>query len=173
MRKYGQEGFFRLTYVEPKHQSNSHNQAGVNDFQHLIWMFWVCQLFPTWYNIDYSQLMSRFDRYQLQLVHPNMEHGPVIKIQHETSQTNFDTALCHSTFSIHCTNLFLHFSCVFTFLEIIKHNMPKMLLFFLPSSIFKWLHKNSPMLIFFLNARWYDNCHIQSNKIVSNEVKDD
>ena len=38
-----------------------------------------------------------------------------------------------STFSIHCTNLFLRFSYVFTFLEIIKHNMPKMLLF---SSIF-------------------------------------
>ena len=34
--KYGQEGFFRLTYVEPKHESNSHNQAGANDFQHLI-----------------------------------------------------------------------------------------------------------------------------------------
>ena len=26
MWKYGQEGFFPLTYVEPKHQSNSHNQ---------------------------------------------------------------------------------------------------------------------------------------------------
>ena len=32
MRKYSQEGFFRLTYVEPKHQSNPHNQAGANDF---------------------------------------------------------------------------------------------------------------------------------------------
>ena len=38
MRKYGQEGFFHLTYVEPKHQSNSHNQAGANDFQCLIWI---------------------------------------------------------------------------------------------------------------------------------------
>ena len=27
MRKYGQEGFSRLTYVEPKHQSDSHNQV--------------------------------------------------------------------------------------------------------------------------------------------------
>ena len=35
----------------------------------------------------------------------------------------------HSTFSIHinCTNLFLHFSCVFTFLEIRKHNTLKIL----------------------------------------------
>ena len=36
MRKYGQEGFFRLTYVERKHQSDSQNQAGANDFQRLI-----------------------------------------------------------------------------------------------------------------------------------------
>ena len=26
--------------------------------------------------------------------------------------------------------------------------------------------------VFFLNARWYDNCHIEFNKSVSNEVKD-
>ena len=39
MQKYGQEGFFHLTYVEPKHQSNSHNQASANDFQRLIWIF--------------------------------------------------------------------------------------------------------------------------------------
>ena len=39
MRKYGQEGFFCLPYVEPKHQSNEHNQADANDFQHLIWIF--------------------------------------------------------------------------------------------------------------------------------------
>ena len=39
MWKYGQEGFLRLTYVEPKHQSDSHNQAGANDFQHLIRIF--------------------------------------------------------------------------------------------------------------------------------------
>ena len=31
--------------------------------------------------------------------------------------------------------------------------------FYLPSSILKWLHKNSPILMFFLNARWYDSCH--------------
>ena len=39
MQKCGQEGFFRLTYVEPKHQSDEHNQARANDFQHLIWVF--------------------------------------------------------------------------------------------------------------------------------------
>ena len=35
-------------------------------------------------------------------------------------------SISHSTFSIHCTNLFLHFSCI-TFLAIKKHNTPKML----------------------------------------------
>ena len=39
MQKYGQEGFFPLTYVEPKHQSNSHNQAGGNDIQCLVGYF--------------------------------------------------------------------------------------------------------------------------------------
>ena len=41
MRKYGQEGFFRLIYVEPKHQSDKHNQAGANDFQHVVLMLIV------------------------------------------------------------------------------------------------------------------------------------
>ena len=37
----------------------------------------------------------------------------------------------HSTFSIHCTNLFLCvFGCVFTFLKITTHNTPKMMLIF-------------------------------------------
>ena len=39
MRKYGLEGFFCLTYMETKHQSNEHSQAGANDFQGLIWIF--------------------------------------------------------------------------------------------------------------------------------------
>ena len=39
--------------------------------------------------------------------------------------------ISYSTFSTHCTNLFLWFSCVFTFLEIIKHNMPKILFSFI------------------------------------------
>ena len=68
---------------------------------------------------------------------------------------------------------FLHLSCVFTFLEIIKHNMPKMLLF---SSIFNIKMATQKVTKFdksvFLNACYYDSCHIQSNKVVSNEVKD-
>ena len=41
--------------------------------------------------------------------------------------------ISHSMVSIHCTNIFLHCGCAFTFPEIIMHDMPKMLLF---SSIF-------------------------------------
>ena len=40
-------------------------------------------------------------------------------------------SISHSTFSIYCTKLCLHFSCIVTFLEIIKHNMPKTLHMFL------------------------------------------
>ena len=36
-----------------------------------------------------SQLMSQFDRYQLQLVYLTMEHSPARNLQHETSQTTF------------------------------------------------------------------------------------
>ena len=35
----GEGGFFHLTYVEPKHQSDAHNQDGANDFQRLIRIF--------------------------------------------------------------------------------------------------------------------------------------
>ena len=51
-------GFFHLTYVEPKHQSNSHKQACANDFRQLIMIHWVCWLSPVGYIADYPQLMS-------------------------------------------------------------------------------------------------------------------
>ena len=80
--------------------------------------------------------------------------------------------ISHHT-SIHSTDLFCISVVFLTFLEIIKHDMLKMLLFSLLFSILKWLLKNSPILIFFLKM------HVdmiaatkQSNKIVSNEVKD-
>ena len=92
--------------------------------------------------------MPRFDCYQLQLVYSAMEHCPARNLQHKTSQTTLTLSNSHSTFSIHCTNFsFLLFSCSFTFLEIIKHNMLKTLFF--PSSIVKCLYKNSQILIYF------------------------
>ena len=43
----------------------------------------------------------------------------------------------------------LYFSGAFTFLEITKHNMPPKFAFILSSSVLKWLHKNSPILLMF------------------------
>ena len=58
--------------MEPKHQSDEYNQAGADDFQHLIWVFWVYWLSPVWHNVDFSQLMSQFELYQFQQVYPTM-----------------------------------------------------------------------------------------------------
>ena len=126
MWKCGQEGFFHLTYGERKHQSNSHNQNGANDFQSLIWIFSVCWLSPTWYNVDCSQLLFWFDHYQLQLVYQIMEQHPARNPRHETSQTTLDKFdLLHTLHISFCV-----FQLRFTLLKIIKHSMPKMLLFF-------------------------------------------
>ena len=74
--------------------------------------------------------MSQFDCYQLQLVYPTVEYQPV-KISTMKLQKPLLTRLInHSTFSIHCTNIFLHFGCVFTFPAIIKHNGWKRCFFF-------------------------------------------
>ena len=93
----------------------------------------------------------------------NWSTGPWSTIQWEISSTKLHKLLLtcsinHSTVSICCTKFFVGFRCIHTFLEIIKHNMLKMLLF-LPWSVLKWLHKNSPILSFLKNARWYDSCH--------------
>ena len=74
--------------------------------------------------------------------------------------------------SPYTTQIFLQFSCVFTFLEIIKNNIPKIIAYFLPSLILKRLHKNSPILIHFLMHADTTAVTIQSNGIVSNDGKD-
>ena len=118
MWKNSQEGFFCFSFVKHKHQSNEHSQAGTIHSQWWIWMFWVCQLSHMWYNVDYSQLTSRFDRYQLQQVY--QLRGT---IQQETSSRKLCKPLLahlisHSTFSIHWTKLSIFFFSVvvFTFL---------------------------------------------------------
>ena len=88
--------------------------------------------FLPWYNVDCSQLMSRFDHYQLHLAYLTVERRPTRNLQHETSQTTFDTfdQSQHLLHTLYKSFFFLHFSCVFTFLEIIKHRMLKMCIFF-------------------------------------------
>ena len=105
-------------------------QLGGNDFRCLIWIFWVCWLSPKWCNVDCSQLMSWFDRYQLQLVYLTREHGPGRNLQQETLQTSFNlfNQSQHLRHTREKSFLFWCFSCVYTFLEIIEHTIPQMLL---------------------------------------------
>ena len=94
----------------------------------LVWIFWVRQLSPTWHVVDCLQLVSWVDRCQPQLL-PDCGASSSM----ETSQTTFDTfdQSQHFLHTLHRSFL-LSFSCVFTFLEIIKHNMPKRLHIFFP-----------------------------------------
>ena len=73
-----------------------------------------------------------------------LKHCPRKSLQHVTIDT-FDQSQ-HLLHSLH-RSFFLLFSCIFTFLEIIKHNMSKCCCFHL-SLILTWLHKNSKILIF-------------------------
>ena len=71
-----------------------------------------------WYNVDWSQLMSSFDRCQLQLVYLTVEHQPERNLQQETSQTTCDT-FNQSQHLLHT----LHKSCFFisiAFLPLLK-----------------------------------------------------
>ena len=151
---------FCLTYVEPKHQNDKHNQAVTYYFQHLMWIFWVCWLSPTWYNVDCSQLMSWFG-HSGQLIYTFMEHRPMRNLQHETLQTTFDT-FNQSQHLLHTLpKSFLHFSCLFTFLGVIKHNMPKYCFFIFHMKIHKIFNTKIPQFweVFFFNTLIYDSCH--------------
>ena len=94
-----------------------------------IWIFWACWLSPMWYN-DCSQLMSQFDCYQLQLVYLTMEHRRMRNLQHKASQSTFGMfdQSEHLLHTLHKS--FFAFKYLFTFLEIIKHTMLKMLCIF-------------------------------------------
>ena len=142
MWKSGQLCFLLcLIYMGLKHQSKWHNHASANDFQWFIWIFWVCQLSPAWYNIDGSQIMSRFV-----IINFNWSSWPWSIIQQENSSMKLWKPLkkffvsffsdstykgCHrillfcvfkpllthlisrSTFSMHSTNHFFAFQLCF------------------------------------------------------------
>ena len=127
--------------MEPKHQRDEHNHAGASDFQHLIW---VCWLSPVWYNV-----------LDLIAINFNWSNRPWNFVQREISSTKLHKPLLthlinYSTFSIYCIFLYLSFYLSWNN----KHNRPKLLLFFLPSSVLKWLHKNSPILFFLTQLIW-------------------
>ena len=68
-------------------------------------------------------------------------------------QTIFDTfdQSQHLFHKLHKS--FLHFSCIYTFLEI--NIIWQTCCIFLPSSVLKWLYKNSPILCFFSHILFY------------------
>ena len=94
----------------------------------------------------------------------NWSTRPWSIVQQEISSTKLHKTLLtrsvsHSTFSIHCRNFFLHLGCIFTFLETIKHNMQKILLFSSIVNIKMAIQKSTNFDKFLKNARWYDSCH--------------
>ena len=158
--------------MEHKHQRNKHNQTGANDFQHLIWIFWVCQLSPSWYNADCFQLMSQCDHYQVQLVYSITEHHTVRNLQHKTSQNTFDTLDQSQHLSSYTAQIVFVFQGVFNlFFVIINHNWWKCCFLL---SIFNNKMATQKFTSF---DEFFFKCMlmcqlIQTNKIVSNEVKD-
>ena len=93
-----------------------------------------------------------------------------------TSQTTFVTFyqtqhllhLLHKSFFF----FFLHFNCIFTFLEIIKHKCVEHVAFSFILNIKMAI--NNSLISIFKKKKYTDTTAvtIQSNKIVSNEVKD-
>ena len=117
--------------------------------------------------------MSQFDHCQLQLVYLIVEKRPTRTLQHETLQTTFDMfSLSQYLLHILHKSFFVCFSCVFTFLEIIRHNMLKILHIFSHLQ-YKNGYKKSPILgRFFLMHADKTAVTMQSKKTVLNEVKD-
>ena len=118
----------------------------------------VQMLFNTWfgyfeyvgYNIDFFS--SNVSTLWLSTLPDSPDHGA--SSSEKSPAQNFSNHFWHiqsviAPFSIHCTNLLLCFSCIFTFLKIIKHNTPKNDAHFLPSSILKSLDKISLILVSF------------------------
>ena len=107
--------------------------------------FWVCWLCPAWYNVDCSKLMSRFDRYQLQLVYP-MEHRTARNLQHETSHV-------HMCFSRHVILLWpMYVLCVNRFSLLLRQLGPTTAVFWIPET--SWLQKPAPTLTANRYLRW-------------------
>ena len=118
--------------------------------------------------------MSQFDCYRLQMVYLTVEHHPERNLPHKTWQNTFDTfdQLEHLLHALHKSLCVCVFHCVFTFLEIIKYNMLEMLHIFSHFS-FKMAKQNfTSFAKYFLMHADMTGATIQSNKIISNEIKD-
>ena len=127
---------WRMWKLNIKHQSNEHNQA-------------LQMIFSTWFGyfecVGYPPcgitLIALNYCLDLIFINFNWSTPPWSIVQWEISSTNLQWFFANHFWHVWSvtapspyTNLFLRFSCIFTFLEIIKHNMPKMFIFH--------LHKN-------------------------------
>ena len=146
MQKYDQKGFFFcvffflfcLTYVEPKLQSNEHNQADANDLPCLIWIFEYISYLPCCITLIVFNYCLHWIPISLSLVGlpdcwaSSNQKSPVWDLTNHF--WHIQSVIAPSPYS---AQIFVHthvcFSCIFTFLEIIKHNMPW---YFFSSSIF-------------------------------------
>ena len=128
MWKYGQ-GFFHFTYVEPKFIKVINTNKLVKVILNACFEYFEHVSYLSSGTMLTVLLMSWLDQYQLQLLYPTVEHHPVRDLQPETSQTTFDM-FDHSHHLLHILHKsFLCVSAVFFSLEIIKHNMLKILPF--------------------------------------------
>ena len=126
----------------------------------LIWTFWVCWLSPI---IGFQWVEARGAAKHLPMhkrASPTAKNYLAKMSIVPVLQTCFDTFIQsqHLLRTLH-KSFFVCFNYAFTFLKIIKHNTLKMLRIFFHVQYLKWMHKNSPNLMFFLNAHWYDSCH--------------
>ena len=132
----------------------------------LIKIFWVCQLSPEWYNVDCSQLMSWFDGYWLQLLYLMWSiiqwEISSMKLRKPLFFWHIWSVISPSTFSIHFKYLSWNN----------KEWSAKNVAHFLLYSILKWFHKNFTNFDFLKIHTDTTAVTIQSNKIVSNEFKD-
>ena len=119
--------FFFPLMCNPNIKVMNITKNGASDFQHLIWLFWVCQISLSWYNIDYFQCFN--------LITINFNWcawvGSIIQQEissmklHKPLLTHSITSPYTSPYLLHTLHksFFLHFCCIFTFLEITQHNM--------------------------------------------------
>ena len=78
----------------------------------LTWIFWVCQLSPTWCDADCSRWMFQFDHYQHPGVYLTVQHRPARNPRHGTSHTTCDRS-GQSQHLLHTLQISLWVSVVF------------------------------------------------------------
>ena len=126
----------------------------------LIWIFWVCWLSPTWYNVDCSQLISWFDLYELSTALPNRGASSSEKTPAWSFANHFWHVWSVTAPSPYAVQFFFAFQLHFYLSWNNKAQYAKNVAYFLPSLISKWPKKiHQFWYALKKKARWYDSCH--------------